>query len=111
MKSRLKHKLAWHLRKWAQWLEPQPLVRVDRPLQYRGKEYEIYPLRLELDLKRVSWGTFPDKYDQEALDYEYRRGADAIGMAVKHQVEVIDEEGPGGDRVILQLLTLKRVNP
>lgn len=96
MRYRIKHKLAWWLRRWADKLEPQ----VCAPIVVGKKEYKISPLRLVVD-RKYEPGTYGHKYE---LDDAKRN----IGFAVEKLIEEKrNQPGPGGNnRTILQLLIL-----
>lgn len=98
MKYRIKAKIAWHLRKWANKLSPAPIV-VPKPIMYRGKEYELQPLSLKVDAYDF-WG-------EGRINFEVARGKHQIAEAVREIIEVktFEGDGPKTDR-ILQLLIL-----
>lgn len=100
--TKFKHKLAWHFRKWANQLEPQVTApHIPPPLTYRGKEYKLTPLRLEIDFT-LAWG------DPKAMEHIYNTAARQIGVAASTRVEIVDREYADGDgRAIAQLLILE----
>ena len=100
MKYRLKHKLAWWLRRWANKLEPEVCAPIiEPPITFKGKEYELNPLRVLVDSEQYS-GVF----------HNMQIGAAKAQLveAVEKLVEVQHQQpGPGGNnRTILQLLIL-----
>lgn len=102
MTKRIKHKLAWWLRRWANKLEPQVCApRIEAPLIIGEKEYKLNPLKVAID-HRYEPGTYG--HDGELKD--------AKDQMTKALTQVIEEKrnkpGPGGNRsrTVLQLLIL-----
>jgi len=101
MIRRIKHKLAWHFRKWANKLEPAALgLNPQRgEIMYMGKPYQLTPLRLEVKFKDL-WGHHED------MGVIYSTAAKHIGEAASTRVEIVDKEYVDG-RATLQLLILE----
>lgn len=105
LKIKFKHKLAWHLRKLAEWLEPSVLApRIDAPIIIGRTEYERQFLKIAID---------PEPFDDKNFnDLQIIQATRQLGKAGEKFVEVKhNQPGPGGNnRTIVQLLILKPVD-
>lgn len=95
MTIRIKHKLAWWFRRWANKLEPQAQTH-PKPLLYRGKEYELSDLRVLVDSK---------EYGGIYHNMQIGAAKAQIAEAVEKLIEV-QHFAPDRNQSIVQLLIL-----
>jgi hypothetical protein len=101
MNTRIKHKLAWWLRRWANKLEPEVCApMIEAPIIYGHREYKLSPLKVAVD-HRYEKGTYGYKYEIEDAGAQMSKAVEKL-IETQH-----NQPGPGGNnRTILQLLIL-----